>query len=324
MATQSSRSVLIIAGPTASGKSALALRAAEAFHGTIVNADSMQVYRELRVLTARPSPEEEARVPHRLYGCLSVTERCSAGRWLGMATEEIQAAWSAGRLPIVTGGTGLYLKALTHGLASIPRIPEQAVEEARAMHARLGGEVFRARLAELDPDSAAQLAAGDTQRLIRAYSVATATGRPMGAWQQDRRGRAGGRWGKTLDAEFVTIALMPPASALYAVTDARFDRMMAAGVPAEVEAIDRRGLDPTLPAARALGVRELRAHLAGTLPFDEACAAAKRATRNFVKRQLTWLRHQMKPDRVIPMLYSDAMWPEVLVFLRESLLTERK
>ena len=317
--------VLIIAGPTASGKSALALRVAEAFDGTVINADSMQVYRELRILTARPSPEEEARVPHRLYGCLSVTERCSAGRWMAMATEEIRAAWSQSRLPIVAGGTGLYLKALTHGLASVPNIPERAVEDARALHGRLGGEAFRARLAELDPESTARLAAGDTQRLIRAYSVAAATGRPIGAWQRDRgrRGGAGGRWGETLDAEFVTVALMPPASALYAVTDARFDRMMAAGALAEADAIERLGLDPTLPAARALGVRELRGHLTGALSLDEASAAAKRATRNFVKRQLTWLRHQMKPDRVIPRLYTDAMWPEVLVFLRESLLTER-
>src|SRR5512144_3283938 len=178
--------VLIVGGPTGSGKSALALDAAEAFAGTVINADSMQVYRELRVLTARPSPSDEARVPHRLFGVLPAAERCSAGNWLGLAQAEIVTARNAGRLPIVVGGTGLYLKALSQGLAEVPPVPAAIRAEAEALYAEIGGEAFRRELARVDPQGASRLPPTDRQRFVRAYEVARATGRPLSDWQRRR------------------------------------------------------------------------------------------------------------------------------------------
>ncbi len=175
--------VVIVAGPTASGKSALALALAEEFRGTIINADSMQVYRDLRVLTARPGPEAEARAPHRLYGVIDAADSCSAGRWRELARAEVLAARAAGRLAILAGGSGLYLHAWLNGLAAVPAVPQAVRIAARALHAELGGAAFRARLAEHDPAAAARLPAGDTQRLVRAYEVVTATGRPLAEWQ---------------------------------------------------------------------------------------------------------------------------------------------
>src|SRR5690242_6169251 len=163
--------IVIVAGPTASGKSALALALAEALCGTVINADSMQVYRDLEVLSARPGPAETARVPHRLYGVIDAAEACSAGRWCGLALAAIAEAQAAGRLPILAGGTGLYLRALLHGLAPVPPVPREVREEARALHRALGGAGFRAALAARDPEGAARLAAGDTQRLLRAFEV---------------------------------------------------------------------------------------------------------------------------------------------------------
>ena len=309
--------IVIIAGPTASGKSALALDAAEEFTGTVINADSMQVYRELRVLTARPTDGDEARVPHRLFGALPVTEACSAGRWLGMARAEIEAARGAGRLPILVGGTGLYLKALTDGLAPVPGIPQGIRSEARRLHARLGGEAFRAELAKVDAEAARRLEAGDSQRLIRAFEVVRATGRPLADWQRQGAG------GPATDARFATIVLAPPRDALYAAIDARLDTMIEDGALDEVAALDRLGLDAGLPAAKAVGVPELRRHLRGEITLDEALESAKRASRNFAKRQLTWLRHQMPGAHVVPAQYSESLRPKIFSFICRYLLTGR-
>ena len=309
--------ILIIAGPTASGKSALALDAAEEFTGMVINADSMQVYRELRVLTARPTDGDEARVPHRLFGTLPVTEACSVGRWLGMARAEIEAARGAGRLPILVGGTGLYLKALTGGLAPVPGIPQGIRSQARRLHARLGGEAFRAELAKVDAEAARRLEAGDSQRLIRAFEVVRATGRPLADWQRQGAG------GPATDARFATIVLAPPRDALYAAIDARLDTMIEEGALDEVAALDRLGLDAGLPAAKAVGVPELRRHLRGEITLDEALESAKRASRNFAKRQLTWLRHQMPGAHVVPAQYSESLRPEIFSFICRFLLTGR-
>ncbi len=309
--------IVIIAGPTASGKSALALDAAEEFTGTVVNADSMQVYREMRVLTARPTDGDEARVPHRLFGALSVTEACSAGRWLRMAQAEIEAARGAGRLPILVGGTGLYLKALTDGLAPVPGVPQGIRSEACRLHARLGGEAFRAELAKVDAEAARRLEAGDSQRLIRAFEVVLATGRPLADWQRQGAG------GPATDARFATIVLAPPRDALYAAIDARLDTMIEEGALDEVAALDRLGLDAGLPAAKAVGVPELRRHLRGEITLDEALDSAKRASRNFAKRQLTWLRHQMPGAHVVPAQYSESLRPEIFSFICRFLLTGR-
>jgi tRNA dimethylallyltransferase len=282
--------VIIVAGPTASGKSALALALAERFHGEIVNADSMQVYRELPVLTARPTPADEARVPHHLYGVLSVAEASSAGAWLTLALQAITAIRARGNLPIVCGGTGLYLKVLTEGIAPVPEVPAAVTEEAKQLYAEEGGEAFQRRLALLDADAAGRLAAGDRQRLVRAYAVVRGTGRPLGSWQDAQPETP------PLDARFLKIVLIPERAALYARIDARFDAMLQMGVLGEVAALAGRGLAPDLPALKALGVPEFRRHLDGECELAAAADKAKQATRNFAKRQLTWYRHQLAAD----------------------------
>ena len=307
--------VLIIAGPTASGKSRLAMDVAAAFTGTIINADSMQVYRELRVLTARPSTADEARVPHRLYGVLSARERCSAGRWAAMAAAEIEAALGARRLPIVVGGTGHYLRALTLGLAPIPGVPVEVHAAAMALHADLGGEAFREALAAADPETAARLAAGDTQRLVRAYEVMLATGKPLSDWQRTPPQRP------VAGARFATLVLDPPRDDLIRVIDARLEQMLAAEAIAEVRNLLDLGLDPSLPAMKAVGVKELAAYVRGNCGMEQAAAAAMVATRRFAKRQRTWIRHQIAADFTVTEQYSERFRPKIFTFIRQFLLT---
>lgn len=305
--------MLIVAGPTGSGKSDLALEAAAAFDGVVINADSAQVYRELRVLTARPSPDDEARVPHRLYGELSATERCSAGRWLAMARAAIDEVRAEGRLPIVVGGTGLYLKALTEGLAPVPAIPAEVRVEAAALWAELGGDGFRAKLAARDPEAAARWPASDRQRLQRAWEVVRATGRPLAEWQ--RAGTA------PIAGQFATLVLLPPRETLYPALDARFLRMLEAGALEEVRGLLAMRLDPSLPAMKAVGVRELAAHITGEQTLETAKAATQQATRRFAKRQMTWLRHQVRADIVLNEQYSERIRPKIFAFIRRGLLT---
>lgn len=307
--------VVIVAGPTASGKSRLAMDLACAFGGTVINADSMQIYRELRVISARPSPEDEARVPHRLYGVLSAGERCSAGRWRAMAVAEIDDAVAVGRLPVIVGGTGLYLKALVAGLAPVPDIAPEVRADAVALHAAVGAEAFHHAVAALDPETAARLPAGDSQRLIRAFEVATATGRPLSAWQRETDP------GREPAHTFITVALMPPRDELYRSIDARFDRMMAAGALDEVRALVAMDLDPSLPAAKAVGVRELAVHVRGECDHPTAIARAKRATRNYAKRQVTWIRHQLHAALPLNEQYSERLRPIIFTFIRQFLLT---
>ena len=307
--------VVVIAGPTASGKSALALDVAEEFGGTIINADSMQVYRELRVLTARPTAADEARVPHRLFGTVRARESYSVGRWLKEATGAIEAARHAATLPVVTGGSGLYLKALMEGLAAVPDIPDAVRAEARALHADLGGAAFRARLAREDPVLAETIPQGDRQRLIRAFEVVRATGRSLADWRGDHEARPAAR--------FCTLVLAPPREVLYAAIDERFTAMMENGALAEVEALLSAGLDPALPAMKAVGVAPLGRHLAGEISLEEASEAARRASRNYAKRQMTWLRHQMAGAKTIDAQYSKSLAPKIFSFIRQFLLTRR-
>ena len=309
--------IVVVAGPTASGKSALALALAEEFRGTIINADSMQVYRDLAVLTARPGPAELARAPHRLYGVVDAGEACSAGQWRLLALEEIATTRAEGRLPVIVGGTGLYLRALLEGLAPVPPVPAAFREQARALHRRLGGAAFHAALASLDPEAAQRLASGDTQRLIRAYEVVTATGRPLGEWQAAQEA-------PRLSA--AAIVLLPPRAGLYRVIDARLAAMMESGAMEEVKALLARRLDPALPAMKAVGVSELAAYVNGLAARDAALAAAQQATRRYAKRQYTWLRHQL-PERpsmrklVVEAQYSESLLPEIFAFIRRFLLT---
>lgn len=271
---------LLIAGPTASGKSALALALAAERNGVIINADAIQVYRELRILSARPEADEEARVPHRLYGHVGVTAPYSAAAWAVEAAAEMAAAWKRGQLPIVTGGTGLYFRALEQGLAPVPPIPE----EVRGHWRRFAGDLH-AELARRDPAMAERLLPADHQRLIRALEVVDATGRSLLAWQAKGRELAP-LAGVAVERRFIDL----PRDALYARAEARFDWMMAEGALSEARAL--MGQDPSLPAMKAIGMPELTAHLRGELPLAEAIARAKTATRHYIKRQLTWWRGQ--------------------------------
>ncbi len=312
-----SLSALVIAGPTASGKSALALAVAEEFRGTLINADSMQVYRDLAVLTARPGATELLLAPHRLYGIVDAAEAFSVGAWRALALAEIARAHAAGRLPILIGGTGLYLRALLRGLAEVPPVPPEVRAEARALHAAVGGEAFHARLAALDPAAAAALRPSDPQRLIRAYEVVRATGRSLVEWQR-QDGAATLRGG--------AIVLLPPRAALYAACDRRFLEMMAAGALEEVKALLARGLPPDVPAMKAVGVPELAALLAGGSTREAAIAAAQQATRRLAKRQFTWLRHQMPEGPyfrklVLSEQFSEWFLPGIFAFIRGFLLT---
>jgi tRNA dimethylallyltransferase len=272
----------LIAGPTASGKSALALALAERANGVIVNADSAQVYRDLRIVSARPGAEEEARAPHRLYGYRDGAEACSAADWARDATLEIAAAHQAGRLPILVGGTGLYLRTLLEGIAPVPAIDPQVREAVRAMPVV---EAYGA-LTKVDPGAAGRLRPSDTTRVQRALEVVRSTGRPLAEWQRERRGGIG-------DALALRpLLLLPPREWLTARCDARFEEMLSSEVLAEIGSLIARNLDPTLPIMRAIGVREISAFLTGETSRDQALEAGRTATRQYAKRQYTWFANQ--------------------------------
>lgn len=279
---------LLIMGPTASGKSALALAVAERVGGEIVNADSMQVYRDFRILTARASPQEEARAPHRLYGHVDAAELYSTGRWLAEALAAIAAIRGRGATPILVGGTGLYFKALTQGLADIPAADPDLRAALRERAAREGAPALHAELAARDPATAARLAPNDAPRILRALEVLETTGESIGAFQAATHA-------PLAREEWAGLALAPARDALYAAIDARFDAMLAAGALNEVRAFAARRLDPALPAMKAHGAPALMAHLRGELSLAEAAEIGKRDTRRYAKRQFTWIAGQM-PD----------------------------
>jgi tRNA dimethylallyltransferase len=275
---------LIVAGPTCSGKSALAMRLAAELDGTVINADSMQVYRELRVLTARPTPEDEAAVPHALYGVRAAAEPGSAAWWRGAALAAMDASAEAGRVPILTGGTGLYLASLTRGIANIPDPGAEARAEARSLLAAEGPAALHARLAAADADTAATLRPSDSQRIARAWEVLRGTGRGLAAWHQAAPAPTDAAW------SFRMVLLDPPRPSLRAAIAGRFDAMLDAGALDEVRALVAQDLDPALPAMRAHGVPELSAFLAGEITLSEAARRATLATGQYLKRQATWLR----------------------------------
>lgn len=277
--------IIVIAGPTASGKSKLALEMAAALGGAVVNADSMQVYRELRILTARPGPAEEERAPHRLYGVLPAWERCSAARWREMALAAL--AGEEARPAILCGGTGFYIEALLHGLSDMPDTAPGIEAAARARREALGAADFHREVAARDPELARRVPPGDRQRLLRAWAVFEATGTPLSDWQARPRPEPLPAW---------TILLDPPRERLRARIEARFRAMLAAGALEEADRL--RGLDPDLPAMKALGLPELHAHLAGETALEEAEKRAVFATRRFAKRQRTWFRNRFRADAV--------------------------
>lgn len=300
---------ILIAGPTASGKSGLAVALAERLGGTVINADSMQVYREVRILTARPGPDDEQRVPHALYGFVSGAEAYSAGRYATDVANAIAASRAAGRTPIVVGGTGLYFKVLLEGLSPVPAPDPEVRAFWRGEAARRPAPELHGILAARDPETAARLMPSDPQRIVRALEVLESTGRPLADWQREP-----GRPVLTA-SETVRLLVLPERSDHGALIDARLDAMMAAGALEEVRALLALGYSGELPVMRALGVAPLAAHHAGTLTLDEAVATAKGDTRKYSKRQLTWQRRNMIAWTMIETQQSEKMIDETLSFI---------
>ncbi len=279
---------ILIAGPTASGKSALAVRLALRLNGVVVNCDSMQVYRDLRVITARPSPAEEQLVPHRLFGHVDAACNYSAGLWMNDVRTSFMDWKNTDPLPIFAGGTGLYFKTLTQGLSAMPAVPAAVRARIREMAEGMQTSTLHELLAARDPLSAERLRASDRQRIIRALEVFEASGRPIAEWQR------GERETPLLDlSDCIALFLAPDRDVLRTRIDQRFDAMLADGALDEVRALGRRGLDPALPAMHAHGVPWLLRHVAGEIGLEEAAREAKADTRRYAKRQFTWFRHQL-------------------------------
>jgi tRNA dimethylallyltransferase len=273
----------LIAGPTASGKSALALALAERIGGTLINADASQVYRDLRILSARPAPQEEARAPHRLFGHIDGAVAHNAAAWASEAKSAIAQVHAAGSTPILVGGTGLYIRTLIDGIAPVPEI----AADIRAAVRALAADAAHAALAREDAAAAARLRPGDTSRIARALEVVRSTGRTLADWQADRTGGIGGA------VRLAPLVLLPDRDTLAARIDARFEAMLAGGGIAEADALIARNLDPMLPVMRAIGVREIADWRAGLIDRATMIARAQAASRQYAKRQRTWFRHQM-------------------------------
>ncbi len=284
---------LCLFGPTASGKTALAVRLAQRLNGVIINADSLQVYAGCPTLTAQPSAEDRAAADHRLFGFRSITDPMDVAQWLAIAKAEAERVQRAGRLPIFCGGTGFYLKALTEGLSAIPPVPPATLEEAKRRLEYLGLQDFEAEVLRADPALGGRFARADRQRLLRAWSVWQATGLPLSHWhQQPKQGGIGA---------VCAFALLPERSDLYARIDARFQRMLAAGAVQEVTELAQTHARPrTLPLAQALGFQELLAVIRDQLSLDEATRRACQRSRNYAKRQLTWVRNQCRSAIKLP------------------------
>lgn len=308
------QTALIVAGPTASGKSALALDIASRLRGAIINADSIQVYRELHILTARPSAAEEALVPHALYGVRPATEPGSAAWWRSAALSAMNDAWAEGKVPIVCGGTGLYLWSLVNGLSPVPEVTTRAREEARTLLKQLGPAGLHTRLATLDPATAARLRPTDSQRVARAWEVWRSSGTGLAAWQQLA--------GQPSPWRFRAVLLDPPRNILPAAIAARFASMLAAGALDEVRALLALKLDPALPVMRAHGLAALGAHLRGEITLEEAAARACLATSQYAKRQVTWFRHHelAAPDALHTIHARYASWTQLSECITPGLL----
>ena len=283
---------VIICGPTGAGKSSLALNLAEKFKGVIINADSVQVYREIKILSGRPTFDDYRQAPHRLYGIMSIFKPCTLGIWRKMALETIKECELSGRLPIICGGTGLYIKFLLNELSAIPEIPPSIKLEAREKLEDLGNENFRELLSKNDPVSASWIKSGDTNRLLRAWEVFTATNKPLSYWHE-QSGETGSQH------KFFKVCLMPERKALYSKCDKRFLDFIEQGAAEEARALDFITVSPELPASKTLGLIELVKYTKGELELSDAIAQAQRTTRRYAKRQLTWFRHQLDEDFLI-------------------------
>ncbi|GLH79442.1 tRNA dimethylallyltransferase [Bradyrhizobium sp. SSBR45G] len=287
MTSLSDNKAVLIAGPTASGKSALAMELAQKAGGVVINTDSMQVYRDLRVLTARPTPAEEARVPHRLYGHVDAAVNYSAGHYVRDAADVLAEIGREGRRPVFIGGTGLYFKALTRGLSAVPPVPDEVREAVRLRLDRDGVEALHAELARCDAAAAARLNVRDRTRVARALEVIEATGRPLADWHAETTPPL------LPEGSYRALFIAPERETLYARIDARFDTMLESGALEEVERLAARGLDPLLPAMKAHGVPALIRYIRGEISREEAAVIGKADTRHYAKRQFTWFRHQL-------------------------------
>ncbi len=300
--------VTLVAGPTASGKSALAAALAQALGGVVINADAMQVYRGLPVLTSQPSAAQRAMAPHRLYETVPPATAFSAGQWLETARQCLAEADAAGQPAIFTGGTGLYFQVLLRGIADIPPILENLRAELRQYFQRLGEAATRARLAAHDPEAAARIMPGDQLRLLRALEIVLATGRTQQSWQNDT---SGGLLGQR---PIIPLLLLPPRVALYAGCDQRFSAMAANGALEEAKRLAALSLSLDLPVMKIIGLRELQQFLTAEMGWEDAVAAAQQATRNYAKRQYTWFRNQWQSNKIgfeaASMVYDDFYRPE--------------
>ena len=313
MVDNDQKPILIICGPTASGKSALALDVARQFNGLIINADSMQIYRQLRILTSRPTTIEETQIPHRLFGIADLNDVFSAGRWRDLAVREIEQAHIDGILPIICGGTGLYIKALMEGLSYIPPIPDKLREQIRLKIHKFGnGSAYR-ELMQRDPKTAARLNPGDTQRIARALEVIEASGRSISEWQQIDAKRVSNDW------QFWIILLAPERKELNSCIEIRFLKMLELGALDEVASI--KDFSGDLPLLKAIGVNELQNYLNGNLRLSEAIEQVQTATRKLAKRQTTWFKNQIVADLTINSQYSERFRDKIFSFIRLKVLS---
>ena len=302
-------SYIMIAGPTASGKSQLAVDLACQLDGEVINADSMQLYADLSILTARPSNADMQDIPHHLYGVLDGGHRASVAAWLKLAATAMSAIRARGKMPIIIGGTGMYLDAAVNGIAPIPDVPANTHEDCMALFDAIGGAAFRQKLALHDPLVASRLADGDRQRLIRAMGVFNATGIVLSQFQKaEHKGALIGRP--------VKIAMLPPRDVLYARIDARFDVMLEQGAMDEAKQLINRQLDPSLPLMKALGVTALKAVLDQKMTIDQAVYTAKRDSRHYAKRQMTWLRNNYNTKIILNTKLSESLMQSIFSLIR--------
>ncbi len=300
---------IMIAGPTASGKSQLAIDLARRFGGAVINADSMQLYTDLKIVTARPQPQEMQDIPHHLFGICDAAHRASVAEWLGLAATAIANVRAAGQLPIIVGGTGMYLQAGLRGIAPVPDVPADLHQHCIDLYRELGGAKFRDALAGYDADIAARLVDSDSQRLVRAMGVAMATDHPLSWWQQQPHKGA-------LLGSVVTIAMMPPRPTLYDRINQRFDHMLMHGAVDEVARLMARQLDPGLPLMKALGVAPIAAFLQGDITKDDAAFIAKRDSRRYAKRQMTWIRNNFNAQITVEKKYSESLYEKIFSLIR--------
>lgn len=287
------KKIIVIVGPTASGKSQLALAIAQESDAVIINADSMQVYTAIPVLSAQPDANEQSLVPHKLYSILDATASCSVGVWLALAKEAIDAALTQGKQPIVVGGTGLYIRSLLRGISPIPDIDESVRNKMRTLFMEIGNTAFHALLEKHDPIMAKRLPPGDSQRMIRSMEVLEQTGISLAQWHEVSPVSYYNQ------DDFTSLTLIPPRTLLYHNCDSRFRHMLKNGALDEVRSLMQAELPPTLPVMKTLGVQELRRYLNGEITQEDAISLAQTSTRHYAKRQLTWFRHQIPESHIV-------------------------